>query len=72
MSDSTDTLFQQAFSDHESGRHSEAREKYEQILADNPDHADTLHMLGVLFYQKGDNAYLEDHSSARRLRLWRG
>lgn len=55
MSESIDTLFRQAFSEHESGRHSEAREIYERILADNPNHAETLHMLGVLFHQLGDN-----------------
>ncbi len=34
----------------------EAETLYRQVLAINPDHADANHLLGVLLYQRGDNA----------------
>ena len=39
---------------HRAGRLSEAETLYRQVLAAAPDHADSLHMLGVLAGQSGD------------------
>ena len=46
-------LFFQALDDEEAGRLSEAREKYEQILAAAPDHVDALVNLGTILYLSG-------------------
>jgi tetratricopeptide (TPR) repeat protein len=46
-------LFFQALEDDEAGRLSEAREKYEAILAARPDHVDALVNLGNLHYLSG-------------------
>jgi tetratricopeptide (TPR) repeat protein len=47
-------LFFQALEDEDAGRLSQAREKYEKILATVPDHADTLVNLGTILYLSGD------------------
>lgn len=41
-------LFAQAFEAHRSGRLEEAAGDSEKILADDPSHIDSLHMLGVI------------------------
>jgi FkbM family methyltransferase len=47
-------LFQQAFEHHQAGRMTEAGALYEQVLAVNPRHADSLHLSGMVAYAKGD------------------
>jgi protein O-GlcNAc transferase len=46
-------VFQTAVRHHHSGRLSQAKPLYQAILAEQPDHADALHMLGVLLNQSG-------------------
>jgi len=45
--------FRDAMSRHQGGNLDEARGMYEEILRDEPGHADSLHMLGVLAHQEG-------------------
>jgi len=40
---------------HQAGDLQAAEQIYRQILADNPNHADALHLLGVIAYQMGQN-----------------
>ena len=40
---------------HQSGNLAEAESLYRQILLNDPDHADALHLLGVAAYQGGNN-----------------
>jgi protein O-GlcNAc transferase len=53
------TTLQQAFElalkHHQNGRLSEAEELYLQILAAQPTHPETLHFLGILSFQRGQN-----------------
>lgn len=51
--DSSEDLFFEALEDEEAGRLSEARGKYETILAGRPDHVDALVNLGNLLYLAG-------------------
>jgi tetratricopeptide (TPR) repeat protein len=44
-------MFDAAMQDHQQGRMAEAENLYRQILAVDPNHIDSLHMLGVLAYQ---------------------
>ncbi len=53
MTTPQDTL-QTAFGHHQAGRLQEAAQLYRQLLADNPRHADALHLLGVVMHQTGD------------------
>jgi tetratricopeptide (TPR) repeat protein len=46
-------MFSTALQNHQSGRMAEAENLYRQILGIDPNHADALHMLGVLAYQAG-------------------
>lgn len=48
-----DGLLQDALGRHQQGRFEEAATLYERLLAGQPDHADGLHLLGVLRYQQG-------------------
>jgi protein O-GlcNAc transferase len=41
---------------HRAGRLDEAAALYREILRAEPDHADALHLLGTIAYQRGDNA----------------
>ena len=41
----------QAVASHQAGRLSEAEKLYQQVLAENPQNADALHLLGVIAYQ---------------------
>jgi Flp pilus assembly protein TadD len=45
--------FQRGLGAHQSGRLQEAEAAYRQVLASEPDHPDTLHLLGVLAHQTG-------------------
>ncbi|HEY8746403.1 MAG TPA: tetratricopeptide repeat protein [Tepidisphaeraceae bacterium] len=47
---------EQAMNHHRAGRLGEAEVLYRAILAQQPDHADALHLLGVLAHQIGRNA----------------
>ena len=49
-------LFAQALADHQAGRLAEALPLYQQILATQPQHAEAMHMLGVLWHQAGHSA----------------
>ena len=40
---------------HTAGRLSEAENIYQQILETDPNYPDALHLLGVIFQQKGEN-----------------
>jgi tetratricopeptide (TPR) repeat protein len=44
----------QALALHQAGRLSEAEKMYREILAAQPAHFDSLHLLGVIFMQRGD------------------
>ena len=50
----TGALFARAQALHQAGRLEEARALYEQVLAAHPRHAEALHLLGYLWFQKGD------------------
>ncbi len=45
--------FEDAMNAHRQGRLPEAEAVYRQLLAQNPNHADALHMLGILGFQAG-------------------
>jgi tetratricopeptide (TPR) repeat protein/SAM-dependent methyltransferase len=53
-------LFARAGQCHREGRLEDAERLYRQVLAGNPRHADSLHRLGVIAYQKGRHALAED------------
>ncbi|HIM12542.1 TPA: tetratricopeptide repeat protein [Candidatus Poribacteria bacterium] len=46
---------QQAISLHQAGQLQQAERKCQQILRNSPQHADALHLLGVIAYQVGEN-----------------
>ena len=48
-------LFTTALQHHRAGRLNEAETRYRQILATDPNHADSLHMLGVIAHQTGQS-----------------
>ena len=50
----TAALFARAQGLHQAGRAEEARALYEQVLGADPRHAEALHLLGYLWFQKGD------------------
>jgi tetratricopeptide (TPR) repeat protein len=50
------SLLAEAFALHQAGRLAEAEQTYNRILATQPDHFDTLHLLGIVFHQRGDHA----------------
>jgi protein O-GlcNAc transferase len=49
------TTFSQAMASHRAGRIAEAEAGYRRILAAQPDHFDSLHLLGVVHHQRGDH-----------------
>lgn len=51
-----DNSFDKAIEAHRQGRADEAEALYRQVLAQNPNHADAIHMLGLLHHQRGDRA----------------
>lgn len=48
------TLFAEAVAHHQARRFQQAEQLYQQILAKDPTHADSLHLLGLVAYQQGD------------------
>jgi Flp pilus assembly protein TadD len=48
--------FSRAEALHQVGRLAEAEKIYGQILKVQPNHADSLHLLGVIYSQQGDHA----------------
>lgn len=50
----TQDSFAEALRVHQSGQFAEAERLYRQILTHDPRHADSLHLLGVLAYQRGE------------------
>jgi tetratricopeptide (TPR) repeat protein len=56
-----DKLFFQALEDEEAGRLSEAREKYERILATTPDHVDALVNLGTILFLSNSETAAASH-----------
>ena len=51
--EASEELFFEALEDEDAGRLSEAREKYEQVLAAVPDHVDALVNLGTILFLTG-------------------
>ena len=49
-------LLQAGLKHHQAGRLAEAEGCYRRVLAAQPDHADALHLLGVLYHQRGEHA----------------
>jgi len=49
-------LLAEAVKLHQAGRLAEAEERYAQVLRDDPNQADALHLLGVIAHQRGDAA----------------
>jgi len=47
--------FKKALQYHQSGQLQKAQEIYRKILEINPDHCDSLHLLGVIANQAGNN-----------------
>ena len=50
------SAFGQALAVHQAGRLAEAEKIYEQILQAQPEHFDSRHLLGVIYYQRGNHA----------------
>jgi predicted O-linked N-acetylglucosamine transferase (SPINDLY family) len=50
---SADKSFTDAVRNHQAGRLAEAEKLYRQVLATQPNHAEALHLLGVLAHQSG-------------------
>jgi tetratricopeptide (TPR) repeat protein len=50
------SLFAEGLALHQAGRLADAEKIYNQILATRPDHFDSLHLLGVIFLQRGNPA----------------
>jgi TPR repeat/Tetratricopeptide repeat len=50
------SAFRQAQALHQAGRLAEAEKIYGQILKVEPKHADSLHLLGAVYYQRGNHA----------------
>jgi tetratricopeptide (TPR) repeat protein len=52
--ESVERLFAAALDHHRADRQPEAEQLYRQLLTLEPNHAETLHLLGILAYQRGD------------------
>jgi tetratricopeptide (TPR) repeat protein len=55
------SLLAEASALHQAGRLAEAEKTYQQILAAEPDHFDSLHLLGIISHQRGDHAQALRH-----------
>jgi len=60
MAEALDAL-SRAIARHQAGDLDAAERAYRTILDDHPDHADALHLLGLVRHQKGDDAAATDH-----------
>jgi tetratricopeptide (TPR) repeat protein len=49
-------LFEAALKLHQAGEHAKAREYYQQILREKPNHSDAVHLMGVLEHHAGRHA----------------
>jgi tetratricopeptide (TPR) repeat protein len=49
-------MLAEAFALHQAGQLADAESSYKKILETEPDHFDCLHLLGVIFSQRGDHA----------------
>ena len=58
------SAFSRALVFHQVGRLSAAEEMYRQILKAQPNHFDTLHLLGVIHHQRGDHVAAVCHFDA--------
>ena len=58
---SVTTLYQQAHTHHRAGQLAEAEALYQQVIMLQPQHADALHLLGVLSYQTNRAALAVQH-----------
>ncbi len=54
MTDDADVAFATALIHHEAGRPAKARELYREILEREPDHAESLHLLGLITARDGE------------------
>jgi Tfp pilus assembly protein PilF/2-polyprenyl-3-methyl-5-hydroxy-6-metoxy-1,4-benzoquinol methylase len=52
-------LFAEAALAHRTGQFDRAEQTYHRVLSLEPDHADSLHRLGLIAYQRGDHALAE-------------
>ena len=50
------SLFAKGLAQHQAGRLAEAEAIYNQVLAAQPEHFDSLHLLGVIYLQRGNPA----------------
>src|SRR5271168_2480050 len=50
------SLFAEGLALHQAGRLADAEKIYYQIIEMQPDHFDSLHLLGVIFYQRESHA----------------
>jgi len=55
-----EAIFAEALHHHQSGRIAEAERLYREVLATSPQHADSLHLLGVAAHQAGRNGEAAD------------
>jgi tetratricopeptide (TPR) repeat protein len=55
------SLLAEAFALQQAGRLAEAEKAYNQILAAQPDHFDSLHLLGIVCHRRGDDAQALRH-----------
>ncbi len=55
------SLFAEAFALQQAGRLAEAEQAYNRILATQPDHFDSLHLLGIVYHRRGDHAQALRH-----------
>lgn len=53
------SAFGHALADHQAGRIEAAAAAYRVILEDDPDHADSCHLLGLTLHQRGENRLAE-------------
>lgn len=60
MAEAMDALAR-AITRHQAGDLNAAEKAYRAILVDHPDHADALHLLGLVHYQKGDAVTAMEH-----------
>jgi hypothetical protein len=66
-----ETALQLAVKHQINGLHLEAEQIYRNILSENPSHPEALHLLGVVFIQKGNCGMLPFHMSTHSS-LWHG